>query len=34
MTPDERASSVGIVEVGPDGLRTERILLRDVRADH
>jgi uncharacterized protein len=34
MTPDERASSVGIVEVGSDGLRTERILLRDVRADH
>ncbi len=34
MTPDERASSVGIVEVGPDGLRTERILLRDVRAPH
>lgn len=31
MTPDERAAAVGIVHVGPDGLRTERILLRDVR---
>lgn len=32
MTPDERASSVGIIEVGPHGMRTERVLLRDVRA--
>jgi uncharacterized protein len=31
MTPDERAAAVGIVHVGPDGLRTERIMLRDVR---
>lgn len=32
MTPEERASSVGIIEVGPDGMRTQRVLLRDVRA--
>lgn len=33
MTDDERAAAVGIVEVGPDGLRARRVLLRDVRAD-
>lgn len=31
MTPDERASSVGIIEVGPHGMRMQRVLLRDVR---
>ncbi len=31
MAPDERAAAVGIVHVGPDGLRTERIMLKDVR---
>lgn len=31
MGPDERAAAIGMIEVGPDGLRTERILLRDVR---
>lgn len=31
MTDDERASSVGIVEVGPQGMTARRILLRDVR---
>jgi hypothetical protein len=32
MTPDERASAVGIIEVGPHGLRARRVMLRDVRA--
>jgi putative phosphoesterase len=31
MTDDERASAVGIVDVGPGGLVTRRVLLRDVR---
>lgn len=31
MTDDDRASAVGVVEVGPGGLSVERILLRDVR---
>lgn len=31
MTDDERASAVGIVEVGPQGVTAERVLLRDVR---
>lgn len=31
LAPDERAAAVGIVHVGPDGLRTERIMLKDVR---
>ena len=31
MTDAERASSVGIVEVGPQGMTARRILLRDVR---
>ena len=32
MEPDERAAAVGIIEVGPDGMRAHRVLLRDVRA--
>ncbi len=31
MTDDDRASAVGVVEVGPGGMSVERILLRDVR---
>lgn len=31
MTDDERASAVGIVEVGADGTTARRVLLRDVR---
>ena len=31
MTDHERASAVGIVEVGPDGTTARRVLLRDVR---
>lgn len=30
LDPDARAASVGIVEVGPDGLTTHRIILHDV----
>jgi len=31
MTDEDRASAVGIVEVGPGGLTAHRVLLRDVR---
>lgn len=31
MSPEERASSVGIIEVGPGGVHAQRVLLRDVR---
>jgi putative phosphoesterase len=31
MTDDDRASAVGVVQVGPGGMSVERILLRDVR---
>lgn len=31
MSDHERASAVGIIEVGPDGLQARRVLLRDVR---
>lgn len=31
MTDEERASAVGIVEVGPGGMTARRVLLRDVR---
>ncbi len=34
LTDEERASSVGIVEIGPAGMRIERVLLRDVRVPH
>lgn len=34
MTDDDRASSVGIIEVGPRGLEARRVLLRDVRTGH
>jgi len=32
MTPDERASAVGIIEVGAGGMHVRRVMLRDVRA--
>ena len=31
MTDDDRASAVGVGQVGPGGMSVERILLRDVR---
>lgn len=31
LTDDDRASAVGVVEVGPGGMSVRRILLRDVR---
>ena len=34
LTPDDRASAVGLIEVGPEGIRARRVLLRDVRPGH
>lgn len=31
MSPDDRASAVGLIEVGPHGMHVQRVLLRDVR---
>jgi len=30
LTPDDRASAVGLIEVGPEGMRARRVLLYRV----